>query len=90
MLLIKALELSKPDQKKILSGLLGKVGMTGEDVEKVRSIFRESGALKATEEIRDRLLTEAQSTLKNATPPLDPEYLEFLIKLSVFLTTREF
>ncbi|MHA2385100.1 MAG: polyprenyl synthetase family protein [Candidatus Thorarchaeota archaeon] len=90
MLLIKALELSKPDQKKILSGLLGKVGMTGEDVEKVRLIFRESGAQKATEEIRDRLLNEAQSALKNASPPLDPEYLEFLIKLSVFLTTREF
>lgn len=90
MLLIKALELAKPDQKKTLQSLLGKEGMTGEDVEKVRTIFRESGALEATEGIRDRLLNDAQSALKNASPPLDTEYLEFLLELSVFLTTRAF
>ncbi|MFX1331299.1 MAG: polyprenyl synthetase family protein [Promethearchaeota archaeon] len=90
MLLIKALELSNPEQRNILQDLLGKEGMKGVDVESVRSIFRESGALNATEEIRDRLLNEAQFALKNATPPLDPQYLEFLLELSVFLTTRAF
>ncbi|MFW9845449.1 MAG: polyprenyl synthetase family protein [Candidatus Thorarchaeota archaeon] len=90
MLLIKTLKLASPDQKENLLKHLGKEGMSSEEVEKVRTIFRDSGALKATEEIRDRLLKDAQDALKNANPPLDPEYLQFLLDLSVFLTTRAF
>ncbi len=90
MLLIQALRRSNPEQKKTLETLLGKDDMTEDEVDKVRTVFRDSGALEATEAIRDKLLQEAQSALKNTEPPLDPEYLEFLISLSEFLTTRAF
>jgi geranylgeranyl diphosphate synthase type I len=90
MLLIQALRRSNPEQKKTLESLLGKEDMTDDEVDMVRTVFRDSGALEATEAIRDKLLQEAQDALKNADPPLDPEYLEFLIKLSEFLTTRAF
>ncbi|MHA2021138.1 MAG: polyprenyl synthetase family protein [Candidatus Thorarchaeota archaeon] len=90
MLLIQALRRSNPEQKKTLESLLGKEDMTDDEVEMVRTVFRDSGALEATEAIRDKLLQEAQDALKNTDPPLDPEYLEFLILLSEFLTTRAF
>jgi geranylgeranyl pyrophosphate synthase len=90
MLLIQALDRSNPEQKKALESLLGKADMTEDEVEEVREVFRESGALEATEAIRDKLLQEAQAALRNTNPPLDPEYLDFLIQLSEFLTTRAF
>jgi geranylgeranyl diphosphate synthase type I len=90
MLLIQALKRSNPEQTKVLQSLLGKAGMSDDEVEKVRTVFRESGALEATEKIRDDLLKQAQNALSNTDPPLDPEYLEFLISLSEFLTSRAF
>jgi geranylgeranyl pyrophosphate synthase len=90
MLLIKALEHASPEQKKRLRELVGKKGMTEEEVEAVRTIFRESGALEATEKVMNSLLEEAQIALKNAMPPLDSTYLEFLLTLSEFLTSRAF
>ncbi len=90
MLLIQALRKSNPKQKKVLETLLGKDDLTVDEVEEVRTVFRESGALESTEAIRDKLLQEAQTALKNTDPPLDSEYLEFLIMLSEFLTTRTF
>jgi geranylgeranyl diphosphate synthase type I len=90
MLLIKALQKSTLEQKKKLESLLGKEDLSDEEVNEVRAVFRESGALKATEDVRDNLLREAQEALKTTEPPLDPKYLEFLIALSEFLTTRAF
>jgi len=90
MLLIQALKRSDAKQKKVLQSLLGKEDMSDEEVEQVRTVFRESGALEATEKIRDELLKQAQDALSNTDPPLDPEYLEFLIALSEFLTSRAF
>jgi geranylgeranyl diphosphate synthase type I len=90
MLLIQALKRSDEKQKEILHSLLGKDDMSDEEVEKVRTVFRESGALEATEKIRDDLLKQAQDALNYTDPPLDPEYLEFLIGLSEFLTSRAF
>ncbi|MFW9799527.1 MAG: polyprenyl synthetase family protein [Candidatus Thorarchaeota archaeon] len=87
MLLIQALKRSTSGQKKVLEDLLGKADMSDDEV---RTVFRESGALEATEKIRDDLLRQAQDALKNTDPPLDPKYLEFLIALSEFLTSREF
>ncbi|MFX0107889.1 MAG: polyprenyl synthetase family protein, partial [Candidatus Hodarchaeota archaeon] len=90
MLLIQALKLSNADQRKVLDDLLGKDDMTEEEVEKVRQVFKKSGALDATKELMERLLREGQAALKNANPPLKPRFLEFLLELSEFLTSRAF
>ncbi len=90
MLLIQALKRSDVTQKETLQNLLGKADMSEDEVEKVRTVLRESDALEATEKIRDDLLKQAQDALSNTDPPLDPEYLEFLISLSEFLTSRAF
>lgn len=90
MLLIKALELANPEQKQVLTDLVGKEDMTDEEVEKVRDVFRESGALKSTEKIMNKLLEEGQDALRKAKPPLKSQYLDFMLNLSRFLTSRAF
>ena len=84
------LKLADDNQRKALTELLGKDGMTDDEVDQVRAIFKESGAFDATQELMSKLLAEGQEALKTAEPPLQPEYLEFLVELSEFLTSRAF
>ncbi len=90
MLLIQALKLADDKQRTTLEALLGKVNMTDDEVNQVREIFKDSGALDTAQELMSRLLREGQDALKKAEPPLKPEYLEFLLELSEFLTSRAF
>jgi geranylgeranyl diphosphate synthase type I len=90
MLLIQALKLADGNQRKILGELLGKDGITDDEVDQVRAIFKESGAFEATQELMKKLLAEGQDALKTAEPPLNPEYLDFLLELSGFLIGRAF
>lgn len=90
MLLIQALKLANDDQRKTLGDLLGKDGMNDDEVDQVRAIFKESGAFEATQKLMIQLLEEGQNALKKAQPPLKSEYLEFLLELSEFLTSRAF
>jgi geranylgeranyl diphosphate synthase type I len=90
MLLLKSYELANDEQKGTLDSLLGKDDMTAEEVEKVRTIFKETGGLDATNTLMENLLSEGQSALDNAQPPLSPKYKNFLLELSVFLTKRDF
>lgn len=90
LLVIKALELGRSKQKEILSQLLGKDNMTSDEVELVRNIFRDSGALKASEEMMNQLLFEGQKALDKANPPLDKTYKHIMLELSDFLVKRDY
>jgi geranylgeranyl pyrophosphate synthase len=79
-----------PAQRKELDGLLGKDGMSDDEVDGVRAIFRKSGALKACQERMDQLLTTGQAALDKAEPPLNPKYKDFLIGMSNFLIQRDY
>ena len=90
MLVFEAYERANPDQKKELDVLLGKEGMSDAEVDRVRDIFRETGALEATQKWMSELLTSGQTALDKAEPPLIPKYKEFLIGLSDFLIQRDY
>lgn len=90
MLVIEAYKQGSPNQRKKLDELLGKEGITDEEVDHVRNIFRETGALKATQKRMSKLLTSGQAALEKAKPPLIPKYKEFLINLSDFLIQRDY
>ena len=64
--------------------------MTDDEVNRVRDIFRETGALEATQKWMSDLLTTGQIALDKAEPPLIPKYKEFLIGLSDFLIQRDY
>jgi geranylgeranyl diphosphate synthase type I len=90
MLVFEAYARGTPDQKKELDDLLGKEGMTEAEVDRVREIFHESGALEVTQKRMSDLLTSGQAALDKAEPTLVPKYKEFLIGLSDFLIQRDF
>ena len=90
MLVFEAYKLVDPNQKKVLDELLGKHDMPDEDVERVRSVFIDSGALNSTKKLMEELLTSGQAALDKAEPALIPEYKDFLIELSNFLTKRDY
>ncbi len=90
LLVFEAYERVNPEQRKKLDKLLGKDGMSDDEVEGVRAIFRESGALEACQKQMDYLLTTGQAALENAEPPLNPKYKDFLIGMSNFLIQRDY
>ncbi|MHA2425646.1 MAG: polyprenyl synthetase family protein [Candidatus Thorarchaeota archaeon] len=90
MLLLQSYINANSEQKAILDALVGKDGISNEEVEKVRNTFKASGGFDATNKIMETLLAEGQSALEKAEPPLTPTYKEFLLALSVFLTKRDY
>jgi geranylgeranyl pyrophosphate synthase len=90
LLVFETYEKANSAQRKELDQLLGKTGMTDDEVEKVRDIFRESGALKSCQEKMDDLLTTGHAALEKAEPPFNPKYKDFLIEMSNFLIQRDY
>jgi geranylgeranyl pyrophosphate synthase len=90
MLVFKAYAKADVKQREELDSLLGKPDITDQEIERVRDLFRETGALEATQKIMTDLLTTGQKALDKAKPALDNKYKEFLIGLSDFLVQRDF
>ncbi|MFX1482989.1 MAG: polyprenyl synthetase family protein [Promethearchaeota archaeon] len=90
MLVFEAYAKTNSAQRKELDTLLGKDGMSDEEVDKVRDIFRDSGALKACQERMETLLATGQAALNKAQPPFNPKYKDFLIEMSDFLIQRDY
>lgn len=90
MLVIEALRLCNKAQKKTLEKLLGNDQVTAEQVEDIRTIFRESAALDSAEKTMNRLLREGQVALDKAKPPLKEPYKKFLLDMSEFLVRRNY
>lgn len=90
MLVFEAYARVDDRQRKELDHLLGKPGITDQEIERVRELFRKTGALESTQNKMTHLLHAGQKALDKAEPPLDKKYKEFLIGLSDFLVQREF
>ena len=90
MLLLEALRLCTPEQKGILEEHLGNDKLTPAEVEKVRDVFRESGALDSVRELMAKLLSAGRTALDNAEPPFNEKYKQFMLDLSNFLVKRDY
>jgi geranylgeranyl pyrophosphate synthase len=90
MLVLNAYKLANDEQKEILNTYLGNSDMSDDDVDKVRKVFKESGAFDETSNLMKNLLTEGQSALDKAKPALNLKYKEFLLALSEFLVKRDY
>ena len=90
MLVFEVYAKATPDQRKEFDQLLGKSDITEEEIDRVRELFRETGALESTQKRMTELLSSGQQALDNAEPPLDEKYKKFLIGLSDFLVQRDF
>ncbi len=90
MLVFEVYAKANDKQRKEFDRLLGKSGITEKEIERVRELFQDTGALKTTQKKMSELLTEGQKALDKAEPPLNKKYKEFLIGLSDFLVQRDF
>ena len=90
LLVFEAYAKANDKQRKELDGLLGKQGITDNEIDRVRELFRETGALESAQKKMTQLLTSGQKALDKAEPTLDSKYKEFLIGLSDFLVQRDF
>jgi geranylgeranyl diphosphate synthase type I len=90
MLMLGALKLASPEQKVILNKHLGNEKLSDAEVEKVRDVFRECGALDYAEKMMTDLLTEGQEALNKAEPPLVEQYKQYMLDLSNFLVKRDY
>ncbi len=90
ILVIEAYQRSNQAQRETLDRYLGDPNTTPQGVDRVRQVFRESGALEAAQHLMIRLLDEGQKALDRAQPALIPKYKQFLIELSEFLVKRNY
>ncbi len=90
MLVFEVYAKATPDQRKEFDKLLGKSDITEKEIERVRELFRETGALESTQKKMNELLDSGQAALDKAEPALDEKYKKFLIGLSDFLVQRDF
>jgi geranylgeranyl pyrophosphate synthase len=90
MLVFEIYAKANAKQREEFDKLLGKSGITDKEIERVRELFRETGALESTQKKMTDLLESGQKALDKAEPALDSKYKEFLIGLSDFLVQRDF
>ena len=90
MLVIQAGHLCNATQTNRLSQLLGKDGITDEEVDEIRGIFRDSGALDGAAQLMNKLLHEGQKALDKANPHFNAEYKQYMLDLSDFLVKRDY
>lgn len=90
MIVLNAYKLANKEQKKVLDDLLGKHDMSADEVNRIRNVFIESGALDQTKKTMNELLSQGQKALDKATPAFQPKYKDFLLALSEFLVSRDY
>jgi geranylgeranyl pyrophosphate synthase len=90
MLVLEAFRRAEPDTRERLEELLGTPDMSSEEVQEVKDIFVDSGALEAAKARMNELLDSGQDALDTATPAFDEDYKNFFIELSEFLVQRRY
>lgn len=88
LLVVKALKFSTPAQRKVLNKFMGNPAATHNDLNSVRQIIKETGALDYSRQKALRLVKTARSELISL--PLNNPGKEFLINLTQFLLERKF
>jgi geranylgeranyl diphosphate synthase type I len=88
LLVIKALEMATEDQRDLLNATLGRAQATPEEIELIRAIFRESGALDYCREKKEHFSDQAKTALESI--PLKDHPKAFLRELADFVIERTY
>lgn len=88
LLVARALEAAGPEDRAFLAARLGSEGLSADDAERIRGIFRSSGALASTQALIDAHLNVALAALE-ATKALPPAVAEALTELADLAVVRE-
>lgn len=88
ILLIYALQNATSKQRKRLTKLMGKENISNNELDDVRTIFRETGALEKSMKLIKKTTAEAIASLDVAEPPLLEEAKMKFVALSKYLENR--
>ncbi len=89
ILVIKAFENASVEQQSFLNRILGDREASATDVEKVRDIMRQTGALSYGQNLAEELFQLSKSYLENLEPPLNQPYKDYLINIAKMGVYRE-
>ena len=90
LLVFETYEQGTAEQRKRLDELLGKEDITDEEIEEVKNIFKESGALETCKQKMEALLTQGQKALDKAEPAFTAKWKQYMIDTSNFLIQRDY
>ncbi|MHA1238447.1 MAG: polyprenyl synthetase family protein [Candidatus Odinarchaeia archaeon] len=90
LLIIKSLELATPQDRQKIKNVLGNKKATPEEIEEVRDIIKNCGALDYAKKLSEKLSENAKKALEAADPPLTVESKKFFEKLSDFVVKRAY
>jgi len=65
LLVVKALEIGNKDQKNLIKKYLGKKDLSEAELDKFRSVIKESGALEYSQNLSEKMVAEALEALSN-------------------------
>jgi len=88
LLIVKALEFGNTEQKKEIRSALGNQKATPEQIEQARKIIRETGSLKYSEDLADKLSREAYQALDKGI--LDSSGKIFFKEVADFVIKRKY
>ncbi len=87
LLILKALEKAKKEQKDVISSILGKEDATDEEIIRMAEILRSTGAYNYVEKIAEEKIKEAKKFISNAG--LSREATDFFISFSEYIVNRK-
>ena len=82
ILIVKAIQNAKPAQRKRLKELLGKQEATDDEIEEIREIIRDTGALSYAREKAEEFYRRSEKYLDKANPAFDDEMKKYLIEIA--------
>ena len=82
ILIVKAIQEANPNQRKRLKELLGKQEATSDEIEEIREIIRETGALSYAREKAEEFYKRSERYLDEANPDFDDEIKKYLIEIA--------
>ncbi|MFC1608596.1 polyprenyl synthetase family protein [Patescibacteria group bacterium] len=87
ILVVKALELGDNEQKKIIGDLLGKKGLSGDEIEQFKRTIEDTGALEYAKKLSQEYISEAKN--KIAVLDVEQESKDFIMGIADYMTSRE-
>ncbi|MHA2407169.1 MAG: polyprenyl synthetase family protein [Candidatus Ranarchaeia archaeon] len=90
LLAIKAFTEANKEQKTILQKFFGNKDATSEDVEKVRGIFKDTGAYEYVLNLAKAKLEKSKHLLRKTTPPLSSSVVKALDWIADYIVNRDY
>jgi len=87
ILVARALEIGKADQKKVIKSLLGKEKLTSKDIDEFRRAIIASGALEYAQKTATDFIKQGKKEIESAQ--IKSEAKEFLLGMADYMMSRD-